>query len=450
MEQITKFKDKHIVVLGLAISGYNAAKLLVELGAIVTLADKNTTQNEEQVKELEQLGVRVVLGEHPDDLLNESVAYVVKNPGIPYTVPVVQQALTLKIPIITDVELAYSVATAPIISITGSNGKTTTTSLIANMLNASATNTAHLAGNIGIPATLVAKKAQKDDVIVMEMSSFQLMGIETFRPKIALFVNIFDAHLDYHGSREAYVEAKLNLLNNQTPEDSAVFNGDLEESVEFAKKAKGKVYYFSKYDDRKDAYVKDGVIYVFDQPIVKTEAIQLIGEHNLENVLAAILVTKLYGQTNEHIEQALRQFHGVKHRSQFVKAIHGRKFYNDSKATNILATKMALSGFQTPVILIAGGLDRGNTFETLEPSLKHVRVMIVYGQTKEKLQKSALHANVPTVVVVDTLQEAVEQAYALSQEHDNILFSPACASWDQFPNFEVRGDAFIAYVETLQ
>ncbi|MBS4762029.1 UDP-N-acetylmuramoyl-L-alanine--D-glutamate ligase [Carnobacteriaceae bacterium zg-ZUI252] len=450
MKVIEQFKSKKVVVLGLARSGYNAALLLQQLGAIVVVNDGKTPEDLTHVKHLESLGVTVITGHHPDDLIDETIDYVVKNPGIPYENSVVKQAQQHDIPILTDVELAYLVSQAPIISITGSNGKTTTTTLIANMLeNHPNYERVLLAGNIGVPSTTVAQNATENDMIVMEMSSFQLMGIKAFRPKIAVIVNIFEAHLDYHHTREAYVEAKLNLLKNQTNEDYLVLNGDIAESFEFAKRTQAKVHYFSKANTQCSAYVQDEWVYVLGEPIFPVSAIQVPGTHNLENVLAATLVAKLSGQTNDKIHQSVSVFYGVEHRCQFVKEVDGRRFYNDSKATNILATQMALRGFEKPVLLIAGGLDRGNGFEALIPDLVKVKKMFVYGQTKEKLVQLANQQSLE-VYAFESLDEATYAAFEKSSKEDIILLSPACASWDQFDSFEKRGERFVEIVETIK
>lgn len=449
MKFIQQFEQKNVIVLGLAKSGYNAALLLKKLNANVIVNDGKTPEDMTDIRHLESMGITVITGYHPDDLINNRVDYLVKNPGIPYENKIVQQACELDIPVITDVELAYLVSPAPIVSITGSNGKTTTTTLISEMLQTSAQyDNVYLAGNIGIPATTVAQNVTANDLIVMEMSSFQLMGIQKFNPKIALIVNIYEAHLDYHHTREAYVEAKLNLLTNQTAEDYLVLNGDIEESYEFAKRSKANVLYFSKEKEDTAAFVKDGWIFVHGEAVFPLEAVQLAGSHNLENVLAATLVAKLLGQTNEEIEKTVRQFQGVEHRCQLVGTVNSRRFYNDSKATNILATQMALKGFNENVVLIAGGLDRGNDFISLEPSLKPVKQMVVYGESKQKLADSAKRQNVP-VVIVDTLEEAVKVAYEQSEMNDVVLFSPACASWDQYESFEKRGEHFVQLVKAL-
>lgn len=450
MKQIEMFKNKRVFVLGLAKSGYNAALLLHELGATVVVNDGKTPEDLTDVHALEKLGITVVTGEHPMSLFDTPFDYMVKNPGIPYKNDMVQKALELEIPVYTDVELAYLISQAPIIGITGTNGKTTTTTLLTNMLqpNPNGAKT-WVAGNIGIPATTVAKEATEKDVIVMELSSFQLMGVEAFRPSIAIITNTYEAHVDYHGSRESYVGAKLNLLKRQTEADSVILNADLQESKEFVKQTRAKVYYFSKTDPNADATVVNGEIRVFGEVIMHVSDIKVPGLHNLENVLASALAARLYGQDAQYIKAAVQQFTGVKHRSQYVKTINGRSFYNDSKATNILATQMALDGFKERVILIAGGLDRGNGFDELVPSLDKVKTLVVYGQTRDKLVSAGQIAQVSNITSVDTLQEAVSQAYAQSEENDVILFSPACASWDQFANFEERGDAFISFVEKI-
>lgn len=449
MKVTKQFEKKNVVVLGLAKSGYNAALLLHKIGANVIVNDGKTPEDMTDSLHLQQLGIKVITGNHPENLLNDSVDYLVKNPGIPYENKMVQKAIDLNIPVLTDVELAYLVSQAPIVSITGSNGKTTTTTLIAEMLKkASRYKKVCLAGNIGIPATTVAQNLTVDDLIVMEMSSFQLMGIQKFKPKIAVIVNIYEAHLDYHHTRENYVEAKLNMIANQTSDDYLVLNGDLAESYEFAKRSKANVLYFSKENEKTAAFVKDGWIVVQEKPVFPVTSIQLAGSHNLENVLAATLVAKLLGQTNAKIEEVVRTFQGVAHRCQFVSEVNGRRFYNDSKATNILATQMALKGFEKNVVLIAGGLDRGNDFEVLESSLKPVKQMVVYGESKQKLAMAAQRAHI-SIEVVNSLEEAVKMAYEKSEMNDVILFSPACASWDQYENFEKRGEHFVRLVNGL-
>ena len=446
------FEHKRVLVIGLAKSGVAVAKLLLHQGAMVTVNDRIPLEENPDAKSLIEEGIRVLAGSHPVDLLEEHFDFVVKNPGIPYHNCMVEAAMKKGIPVYTEIEIAYQLLEGLIIGITGSNGKTTTTTLTNLMLKESFPERRTFAcGNIGVPLSLLAGDSKDSDIYVTELSSFQLMGIEEFRPKVACIVNIFSAHLDYHGSREEYVKAKLQITKNQTEEDFLVYNADFPELYEFIKDhTKATLVPFSRKSVLEHgAYADETTIYFNGEAVMPLEAIQVPGVQNVENVLAAVAISKLQGATNEGIEKAVRSFHGVKHRTQYVKTIEGRKFYNDSKATNIIATQTALRSFTNQsVVLIAGGLDRGNGFEELESSLGNVREMVVYGETKEKLKATAEKLSIP-VTVVETLEEAVSKAYAASREGEIVLLSPACASWDQFANFEVRGDCFIDAVEKL-
>ena len=446
------FEHKRVLVIGLAKSGVAVAKLLLHQGAIVTVNDRTPLEENPDAKSLIEEGIRVLVGSHPVDLLEEHFDFVVKNPGIPYENCMVEAAIKKGVPVYTEVEIEYHLLEGLIIGITGSNGKTTTTTLTNLMLKESFPERRTFAcGNIGVPLSLLAGDSKDSDIYVTELSSFQLMGIEAFRPKVACIVNIFSAHLDYHGSREEYVKAKLQITKNQTEEDFLVYNADFPELYEFIKDhTKATLVPFSRKSVLEHgAYADETTIYFNGEAVMPLEAIQVPGVQNVENVLAAVAISKLQGATNEGIEKAVRSFHGVKHRTQYVKTIEGRKFYNDSKATNIIATQTALRSFTNQsVVLIAGGLDRGNGFEELEPSLGNVREMVVYGETKEKLKATAEKLSIP-VTVVETLEEAVPKAYAASRKSEIVLLSPACASWDQFANFEVRGDCFIEAVDKL-
>lgn len=449
MKNITTYRHKKVLVLGLARSGVKAAELLHELGAFVTINDKKVFAENPAAQDLLEEGIKVITGSHPIELLDEGFELVVKNPGIPYENQMVQKALELNIPVITEVELAYQISEAQIVGITGTNGKTTTTTLINEMLNAG-DKTAHLAGNIGFPAAGVAMEAKKDDIITMELSSFQLMGIQTFRPHIAVIVNIYEAHLDYHGSRQGYVAAKLRIFENQQADDYLVVNWNQPELRELITQAKSRIVPFStKEVVEAGAYVLDGNLMFKDEIVGQQQDIILPGEHNLENVLAAICVAKLEGQSNETIMHVLSTFYGVEHRTQFIKTLNNRRFYNDSKATNIISTESALKGFNEPVVLLAGGLDRGTEFDELKPFFKNVRAVVLFGETKHKIARVATEAGVEHIKIVTDVEEAVPVAYEYSEPGDVILLSPACASWDQVPSFEVRGDLFIKAVQEL-
>ncbi|MBO0483079.1 UDP-N-acetylmuramoyl-L-alanine--D-glutamate ligase [Candidatus Enterococcus courvalinii] len=453
MKKITTYENKKVLVLGLAKSGFSAAKLLHELGALVTVNDGKPFDENPEAQDLLALGIKVVTGSHPIELLDEDFSVMVKNPGIPYNHPLVAKAQEMGIPVITEVELAYEVAECPIIGITGTNGKTTTTTMTGLLLNAGKSKgMARLAGNIGYPASSVAQEAQADDKIVMELSSFQLMGITDFHPSIAVITNIYEAHIDYHGTREEYVKAKWEIQKNMTTADYLILNWNQEELRMLAQATQAQVLPFSTTEVlEQGAYCTDGIIYYNQEKIMDASDLGVPGAHNIENALAAITVAKLYGVSTEAIKQTLRLFHGVPHRTQYVGEIQGRKFYNDSKATNILATEMALSGFvPEKMILLAGGLDRGNSFDELVPSLKNLKALIAFGETKHKLVEAGQKAGIQVIEITENVETAVPLALELSDEGDVILLSPANASWDQYPNFEIRGARFMEAVNKLK
>lgn len=451
MKDIKDYQGKNVLVVGLGKSGINAAYLLKKLGASVTINDRKKLEDEEQLAAFNERGIRCVTGSHPLELL-DGTDIVVKNPGIPYSNELIAAAVARDIPVITEPELAYRIAQARFIGVTGTNGKTTTTTMIALMLNQNRSRgKACTCGNIGISAAMVAQEATADDVMVTELSSFQLMGIQTLRPHIAVLTNIYEAHTDYHGSRENYIKAKMRIVMNQTEDDYFVVNWDSEEWRNLAKMTKAKVVPFSRQDVTEEgAYVRDGFIFFRNEKIMPVDEIKVPGSHNVENALAAVAVARIEGKDAESIAEVLRTFSGVRHRTQYVTTYRGRRFYNDSKATNMEATEKALSGFSNPVVLLCGGLDRGFTFERLVPYLKeHVKAMVVFGQTADLLEEAGRLAGVSEIRHAGNSSEAVPVAYDLSSEGDVILLSPSCASWDQWPTFEARGDAYIEEVEKL-
>lgn len=449
MKRIDQFENKKVLVLGLAKSGESAARLLDKLGAIVTVNDGKPFEENPAAQSLLEDGIKVVTGGHPLELLDEDFALMVKNPGIPYSNPMIEKALEKGIPVLTEVELAYLISDAPIVGITGSNGKTTTTTMIGEVLTAAGQN-GLLSGNIGYPASQVAQTATDTDTLVMELSSFQLMGIQEFHPEIAVITNLMPTHIDYHGSFEAYVAAKWNIQSNMTAADYLVLNFNQELAKELATKTNATVVPFSTLEKVDGAYLEDGLLYFRGEKVMAVDEIGVPGSHNVENALATIAVAKLRGVDNETIKETLSAFGGVKHRLQFVDQINGVKFYNDSKSTNILATQKALSGFDnSKVILIAGGLDRGNEFDELVPDIKGLKKMVILGQSAERVKRAADKAGVAYVDATD-IADATRKAYELAEEGDVVLLSPANASWDMYANFEVRGDLFIDTVAELK
>ena len=449
MKTISKFANKKVLVLGLAKSGESAARLLDKLGAIVTVNDGKPFEENPAAQSLLEEGIKVVTGGHPLELLDEDFEWMVKNPGIPYNNPMVMRALEKKIPVITEVELAYLISDAPIIGITGSNGKTTTTTMIAEVLTAGGQN-GLLSGNIGFPASQVAQDAGETDTLVMELSSFQLMGIEAFHPEIAVITNLMPTHLDYHGSFEEYVAAKWNIQKNMTASDYVVLNFNQDLAKELAKKTAAKVLPFSTKEKVDGAYLDGDVLTFRGEAIMKASELGVPGSHNVENALATIAVAKLRGIDNQVIKETLTHFGGVKHRLQYVGEINQVKFYNDSKSTNILATQKALSGFDnSKVILIAGGLDRGNEFDELVPDIKGLKKMVILGESAARVKRAADQAEVSYLDASD-VRDATRKAFSVAEPGDVVLLSPANASWDMYKNFEVRGDEFLAVFKELK
>ena len=442
MKRVTKFENVKVLVLGLAKSGESAARLLQKLGAIVTVNDGKPFEENPAAQSLLEEGIKVVTGGHPLELLDEDFAYMVKNPGIPYSNPMVERALEKGIPVLTEVELAYLISEAPIIGITGSNGKTTTTTMIADVLNAGGQH-GLLSGNIGFPASQVAQTVSSEDVLVMELSSFQLMGVEEFHPSIAVITNLMPTHLDYHGSFEEYVEAKWHIQDQMGEKDVVVLNFNQDLAKDLAKRTQARVIPFSTKEKVDGAHVENGILYYKSEAIMAAEEVGVPGEHNIENALATIVVAKIRGVETEVIRETLAHFGGVKHRLQFAGEIDGVRFYNDSKSTNILATQKALSGFDNQdVILIAGGLDRGNEFDELVPDLLGLKHMVILGESAPRVKRAADKAGVSYSDAKD-VADATRKAFELAEAGQVVLLSPANASWDMYANFEVRGDEFL-------
>lgn len=449
MKHITNFANKKVLVLGLAKSGEFAARLLDKLGAIVTVNDGKPFEENPAAQSLLEEGIKVVTGGHPLELLDEEFELMVKNPGIRYDNPMVKKALEKEIPVITEVELAYLISDAPIIGITGSNGKTTTTTMIAEVLTAGG-QSGLLSGNIGFPSSQVATTATQNDTLVMELSSFQLMGIETFHPEIAVITNLMPTHIDYHGSFENYVAAKWNIQKNMSKSDFLVLNFNQTLAKELAAKTQATVVSFSTTEKVDGAYLEGNMLTFRGEPVMAADELGVPGSHNVENALATIAVAKLRGIENQVIKETLAGFGGVKHRLQYVGEINHVKFYNDSKSTNILATQKALSGFDnSKVILIAGGLDRGNEFDELVPNIQGLKKMVILGESAARVKRAADKAGVSYMDAAD-VKDATQKAFAEAQAGDIVLLSPANASWDMYPNFEVRGDEFIATFEELK
>ena len=439
------FKDKKIFVLGMGKSGCSVAKLLATDNHVLITDVKCDDLN--TVKELEQIGVNVIITKNQDEIFDDSYDYVVKNPGVRLDHPVVLEAQKLNIPIITELEVAYRyLPEVKIVGITGSNGKTTTTIIVYELLKAAGL-PVHLAGNIGYPLCSQIDEIKPGDILVVEISSHQLVNLDTFKVDIAVLTNLFPVHLDFFGIYDKYKLNKLRVFNNQDSTSVAILNKGDEEVCELTKNLKARKLYFSSKVVADIFINKDAIVYK-EEKVAELSDVRVKGVHNYENIMAAILVAKEFNVSNEIIKEVLNNFAGVEHRIEFVRKLNGREFYNDSKATNVDSTITALKSFSNEVVLILGGLDRGHSFEPLLPYLNHVKHIVCYGETKERIKKFALDNNID-VTVMDNLEEATKAAYNISLEGDTILLSPACASWDQYKNFEERGNEFKKIVSEL-
>ncbi|WP_411501869.1 UDP-N-acetylmuramoyl-L-alanine--D-glutamate ligase [Brevibacillus centrosporus] len=442
---MNRYQNQSVVVIGMAKSGVAVAKLLHRFGANVVVNDKKAREEATGAEELEELGIPVICGYHPDDLIHPGISLVVKNPGIPYEAPPVAKAMELGIPVITEVELASQIAKAPIIGITGSNGKTTTTTLVGLILKEAGIE-AMVGGNIGTVLCGLAEVAEPDQWLVAELSSFQLMGTREFRPHIGVLLNLYPAHLDYHHTMEEYLAAKCKLFANQTADDAAILPFDQPEVREKCGELSARKYFFSKTQEvPRGAYVDQGMIVFVDGEGSREEiiAVKDITVPHVDNALAAIIVTRLAGADKQSIAQVLSTFPGVEHRMEFVATKNGVKYFNDSKATNPEAASRALQACKEPIVWICGGLDRGIDFRELVPVITgRVKAVVALGQTAPILLERAREAGIKEGIRVDTVEAAVLAASKFADAGDVVLLSPACASWDMFPSFEVRGSMF--------
>jgi UDP-N-acetylmuramoylalanine--D-glutamate ligase len=443
--------NRKVFVLGMARSGYEAAKLLVSKGYEVIVNDGSTEQNLEQMKELQSLGIKVILGSHPDDLIDNTFEMIVKNPGISNSHKYIEKARELNIPVINELELAfrYFPAGVTIIGVTGTNGKTTTTTIIYEILK-KASMSVFLMGNIGYPACSFVSQLKDKDIAVMEVSDHQLCNVSDFKTNISVLTNISEAHLDFHGSYDIYKNMKRRIFNHHTKSDIAILNLDDKEVLNLTKDIESTKKYFSSSSLNKlGSTIDDGSIYYNKDKIISLNEVKIKGKHNYENAMTAIAVVKELGIDNEIIISVLKTFGGVEHRVEYVKTINNIDFYNDSKSTNITSTQTALSSFAKPTVLLLGGLDRGHSFDKLKHYLINVKLIIAYGEAKIRIEDFAKQCGI-SCKVVNTLDEATEIAYNSSREGYVVLLSPACAAWDQFKDFEARGNLFKEYVNNLE
>ena len=447
-------KNKKVLVFGSGISGIGAGKLLEQVGASVVLYDGKETLDKEVLKA--QLGddtkAEIILGELSEEVM-ETLDLVVMSPGVPTDLPVVLKMRDMGIPIWGEVELAYTYGKGDVLAITGTNGKTTTTALLGEIMK-NYKESVFVVGNIGNPYTAAALEMREDSVAVAEMSSFQLETIHEFRPKVSAILNITPDHLNRHHTMEAYIKAKEDIAKNQTKEDTCVLNYEDEVTRKIGENVKANVLYFSsqrKLD--RGIYLDDGnIILRQDEEILvcNVNELKLLGTHNYENVMAAVAMAAAYGTPMEVIRRTIKEFAGVEHRIEFVREKDGVAYYNDSKGTNPDAAIKGIQAMNRPTVLIGGGYDKDSEYEEWIQAVDgKVKLLVLVGATKEKIAEAAERVGFVSYVMADSFEEAVEKCIEAAEPGDAVLLSPACASWGMFKNYEERGDKFKELVNCL-
>lgn len=449
-------RGKRVLVVGAGKSGVAVARFLIKKGAAVALTDANSpTDADKWFAELTTEGVELFLGGYPT-VRRDDFDLLVVSPGVPLSVAPVQAAVDDQIPVLGELELAYQFSLAPIVAITGTNGKTTTTALLGSVFQAAGKNTL-VGGNIGLPLVAeIEDYSGTEAVIVAEVSSFQLETCCLFRPKVSVILNITPDHLDRHGSMEQYIAAKAKIFSSQKTGDFIVLNADDPLTVALGGTAEGEVLFFSRCKELAEGvFVQAGNIVARlagkMEKICAVDDLRIPGTHNLENALAAVAVAKVMGVRNQVLAASLRSFNGVAHRLEFVTDINGVGYVNDSKGTNPDASIKALEAYDRPIVLIAGGKNKGSDFGRLAEKIKEkVRVLVVLGQSADLIADAAREKRFTSILYAADFKEAVFLAHRAARSGDIVLLSPACASWDMFKNFEERGAMFKEIVFRIQ
>lgn len=450
-----EFKNKNVLVCGIARSGISSALLLKKLGANVIIQDLKKEDDIEpnNITILKENKIQLYLGKNPDKEIIDNVDLMVVSPGLPLDLDFILYAKQ-KINIISEIELAYTQCKAPIVAITGTNGKTTTTALVGEIINSY--KKAFVVGNIGIPFTEKVLDIKEDDIVVAEISSFQLETIKHFCPKVSAVLNITPDHLNRHKTMENYILAKERIFENQTENDFLILNYEDEVCKKMAFKTKSKVLYFSsKTEIQNGVYLKQDNIFIncfgINEKFLNINELKILGEHNIENAMASILMCMAINIPLENIKKALINFNAVEHRIEFVCNKNGVDYFNDSKGTNTDATIKAILAMKKPINLIIGGYDKGAQFKDLISLFKNrVKKAVLIGEVKEKVAKECDEIGFFNYEFSSTLEEAVEICYKYAKENECVLLSPACASWDMFKDYEERGNLFKKYVKNIK
>ena len=449
-------KNKKVLVFGTGISGSAAVNLLEDQGACPVLFDGNTQLKEADVREKLPAGSKaeIIIGDLSEDMISE-LALVVLSPGVPTDLPLVNQLRDKGLKIWGEIELAYEFSKGDVLAITGTNGKTTTTSLLGAIMQ-HAKESAFIVGNIGIPYTQIAEETKENSVTVAEISSFQLETIEQFRPKVSAILNITPDHLNRHHTMEEYIRVKELITENQQKEDTCVLNYEDEILREFGKTLHCQVIFFSSLRTLERGIYLNGEMIEYNDgtkitEICSVKELNLPGRHNYENVCAAVAMALAYGISLEDIRYVLVRFKAVEHRIEYVTEVNGVVYYNDSKGTNPDAAIKGIQAMDRPTLLIGGGYDKDSAYEEWINAFDgKVRYLVLLGQTREKIAKAAKACGFEDIVMVDSLEEAVHFCAEHANPGDAVLLSPACASWGMFPNYEVRGKMFKELVYQLK
>ena len=448
-------QNKEVLVVGSGISGIGAAKLLRKVGAIPVLFDGNENLSVEEVrgKAGDISDMEVLIGKIPEST-KEKISLLVISPGVPIDSPLVEEFKKKGIPVWGEIELAYHFGKGSVVAITGTNGKTTTTTLVGEIMKAYYPSV-FVVGNIGNPYTEAALLTKEDSVTVAEISSFQLETVHSFAPKVSAILNITPDHLNRHHTMECYVETKEAIAGNQTKNEVCVLNYEDSYTRAFGEKCPASVVYFSsKRELENGIYLKGEDIYLSEngktEKLLSTREIHLVGICNAENVMAAIAISRAMEVPMEVILDIIRNFKAVEHRIEFVATKNGVDYYNDSKGTNPDAAIQGIRAMTKPTVLIGGGYDKQNEYdEWIEAFEGKVKALVLIGQTREKIAECARKHGVPNIILADTFEEAFEICVKQAKPGDAVLLSPACASWGMFPNYEVRGKMFKEFVNRI-
>ncbi len=445
MTFLSQIQNEQILIVGFSYrTGLATANHLLAKGISISISDsKPESELTHLIKQLKGQAKNLFFGKQSTAQLN-GIDRIILSPGVPRSIPLIQEAVKLGIPVTGEIELAYLLCQAKkIIGITGTDGKSTTTSLIYELLKSE--RKVMMGGNIGIPFISFVDKIDAQTYVLLELSSYQLEDIPYFKCDIAAVLNVAEDHLDRYNGFNHYLETKKNIFRNQNAGDIALLNYDDEHYQQVSQGIKARVYSISKENQQQSAYVLDNTVYFKNEPIASLANIKLQGIHNLENILAAVSIAKLVGISNQTIEKVLTEFKGLPHRNEYVDTVHGVDFINDTKGTTINAVKKSLLSQTKPVVLIMGGQDKGVNFAQLHPYIHgRVKVLVLYGEAREKIDQELQFS--PTRLVRN-LEEAFAQAIEQAAQKDLVLLSPGCTSFDQYQSYEKRGEHFIELVK---